>query len=1259
MSVPLVFFAADNPNTAASADSNKEAVVPADGSYTINALLLKAGTTTASMAQTYFDKQADLTVTNGKYSLTLHLTKNKKMISDVSVLVGDDSKAAVVTSTGDQSEDLTFAINNLTDVTTLSMTIHPIPTMNMVQKVDVQPALDSLTPVQANEDVTNSSNTKDSSATAASSASSVESATSTDTNTTATTEQTNTDGTTSSTTDTSNNNNEETDPVVTLPTNPITNTNPATTPSTTDESDTSLTQSPLFDPANLSDGTYQVPVSILKTGTQTASLAASYFSDNATVVVSDNATKITVTLHVIKNASLITAFAIGDNQAAISNQTTTSEDLTFNVASQFSNSIVTASMSITIPVLNTVMNESADLSFASALYVKPTQTGSSDNPTTPVNGDDNKTGTSTASDFDSAKLADGSYEVPMTVLKSDSDDPSVSAGFFAPTATVKVSDNATKVTVTLHITKNASTITAFSLVGQDAVVSNQTKDSEDLTFTVDKNFNNAIVTAGMTITIPVLNTKMNQTARVKFATTLYSEQPNTPPTDNRGTTNTGNTTGQPGTTTDNNSSDEPTTADLPTFDPNNLNDGQYKIDATILKSDNDTVSASASFFDPYATVTVSNNTKKIEVTLHVTANASTIEQFALTGKTATVSNKTASSEDLTFTVDNTFKDATVPATMTIKIPVLNTEMNETARVKFGAALYVASATDNSDSGTTTGQPGTPAGEGSSTDTPTTPEDTSGTDTTTTNLPTFDPNNLKDGQYKIATTILKADSNAASVSASFFDPYATVTVSNNTSKIEVTLHVVKNASTIEQFTLAGQPATVTNETSNGEDLTSTVDNTFKDAIMPATMTIKIPVLNTEMNETARVKFGAALYAHTTQTSGGESGTGTTVNQPDPNSGKPQVTNFDPKDPKDGTYSIQAPIMKADDLTQSSAAQKFISKQATVVVSNNGTKIQLLLHLTSGAEYIKSMIIAGQKGTITNKQGDTADLIFNISPTTLLGVGKTEFSLVTPVGSMNESAYIIFNLSHKDIQAYKPAANKATQPADVQTQRGIIDSTKAVQYVPYKVLNSSRSGLLTANNYYTRSAKVVKDSTGFKVFLTVKETAGMVKFTPISINNGGFTNSSHSTTGGQDVWTYAFHIGSVTGLDRPIPAQIMMSVPIAGIANQHFNIWLTLGKTQTGGMDYLNSTSSAALPSSLALVNSSTANKTPTLLTNTPANRKKLAAANKNDANESASENNKLASVKQYPLIAEIAGFSAVALGIIGFAFYKKYRDKRDA
>jgi heme-binding NEAT domain protein len=121
-------------------------------------------------------------------------------------------------------------------------------------------------------------------------------------------------------------------------------------------------QTPTFKAQDLRDGTYEVPYTVKKQGTDQASLANSFFTGSATVVVTDQGQKETVTLHVQKFANMIKAFKIGDQEAQVTNATSTSADLTFAVTADFAKPTVTAAMN----VLN--MDQKADIEFATALF---------------------------------------------------------------------------------------------------------------------------------------------------------------------------------------------------------------------------------------------------------------------------------------------------------------------------------------------------------------------------------------------------------------------------------------------------------------------------------------------------------------------------------------------------------------------------------------------------------------------------------------------------------------------------------------------------------------------------------------------------------------------------------------------------------------------------------------------------------------------------------------------------------------------------
>lgn len=57
---------------------------------------------------------------------------------------------------------------------------------------------------------------------------------------------------------------------------------------------------------------------------------------------------------------------------------------------------------------------------------------------------------------------------------------------------------------------------------------------------------------------------------------------------------------------------------------------------------------------------------------------------------------------------------------------------------------------------------------------------------------------------------------------------------------------------------------------------------------------------------------------------------------------------------------------------------------------------------------------------------------------------------------------------------------------------------------------------------------------------------------SLGAGPIVNTTKTSSGGDDIWTYTFYVADPTVLDNPVAASIRMSVPIANISNQTFSI-----------------------------------------------------------------------------------------------------------
>lgn len=267
-----------------------------------------------------------------------------------------------------------------------------------------------------------------------------------------------------------------------------------------------------------------------------------------------------------------------------------------------------------------------------------------------------------------------------------------------------------------------------------------------------------------------------------------------------------------------------------------------------------------------------------------------------------------------------------------------------------------------------------------------------------------------------------------------------------------------------------------------------------------------------------------------------------------------------------------IMKSSDPTQQSASAGFFAKQVTI--KQDGNDYLITFTLSSGNGYIKSMTLNGEQPTATTANGDTGTYTYKVSAAVLAkGSATLAFALQTPLGAMNETALAVFPGTGKSTSDVVNDTAKATtdEPVTLTSNGPVIDTTKEVQDVEYEVLNAAKSGVSEANAYYTHTARVTKSGSGYNVTLTVKIKSGIVSFTPLSVGAGPIVNTTKTSSGGDDIWTYTFYVADPTVLDNPVAASIRMSVPIANISNQTFSIWLVFGKTATNTRSYLDSLS----------------------------------------------------------------------------------------
>lgn len=447
----------------------------------------------------------------------------------------------------------------------------------------------------------------------------------------------------------------------------------------------------------------------------------------------------------------------------------------------------------------------------------------------------------------------------------------------------------------------------------------------------------------------------------------------------------------------------------------------------------------------------------------------------------------------------------------------------------------------------------------------------------------------------ATFWKSSDPNSQSVAQNYLNTDAKLTQANGKTQVIIT---TKNGGgqNIQKMQIKGGSAAQIQ--TNGNESTLTFDLPNLDGTYTIEMTIdtKVPILGNQgiMTESAIMKVDLSKLGTTTSSSSSATSSSVTSNSStssssvsvsssatssSSNTSSSTTTQSVPAN-NDQSVNRSLSIRKTTNINEESASASFFGPQ--IVFRPEGDHYLAIITLTSGEQYVKTMQFAGKSPSqITNLGPDSAAYTYQVSKQTMIdGQGVLTFDLTTPLGEMHQTAI-----------AYYPANGQATPTSNANsitattspfgtvnssssnimtaTSGQVIDPNQDVQDIAYEVLNESRSGLSEANNYYTRTAHVVKSGSGYNVTMTVKVKAGIVTFVPVSVGVGQITSQSHTTSGGEDVWTFTFHINSADDLNNPVAGQIKMTVPMVGISGRLFNIWYVFGKTSVSGASYLSS------------------------------------------------------------------------------------------
>lgn len=290
---------------------------------------------------------------------------------------------------------------------------------------------------------------------------------------------------------------------------------------------------------------------------------------------------------------------------------------------------------------------------------------------------------------------------------------------------------------------------------------------------------------------------------------------------------------------------------------------------------------------------------------------------------------------------------------------------------------------------------------------------------------------------------------------------------------------------------------------------------------------------------------------------------------------------------GMLLLQTQTVKADDYTvdmtllktgtaDKSAASSFI-KQATITV-NDDQVTQVAVHVNSDSQaakaflamaqattsqVVKSVSLQGVKGQKANasKDGNSFDLLFD-KKTYLLkaNLGVLTVDLAMNGSVFSEKADYYFAPWQEGVKKTGTSRTENNQSASQSSQKTAAKKQVAKpakkqkattpNSLSYRVYKSDRSGLSIADGYYTHQAAVAKKGSRYLVTMTVKVKSELATFTPVNMNGQAVVNQRHYQQGGYDYWQYGFYMDDLA--KKQLSGQIKMSVPIANISNQLFNV-----------------------------------------------------------------------------------------------------------
>lgn len=286
--------------------------------------------------------------------------------------------------------------------------------------------------------------------------------------------------------------------------------------------------------------------------------------------------------------------------------------------------------------------------------------------------------------------------------------------------------------------------------------------------------------------------------------------------------------------------------------------------------------------------------------------------------------------------------------------------------------------------------------------------------------------------------------------------------------------------------------------------------------------------------------------------------------------------------DGTYTVPVNYVMPGTSISSSMTKKYLAQTATVVVKDGTDQVSIGVN-ASDSDFAKilSMSVGDNSAFSRNAltfttHNEPKSLVgtyaIQILPTTIMHP-QSEFQFTWPADTTNSngansqsdassaSDSITSETSTSDGEGDTKApsldSNKDNNSTSDSTSASQITNNEKITNLTYEVLQADKKSKSAADQYYTHTAKVEKQSDGtYKITMEVKyaKDSGMTAkgFVPLTANGTKVSDISYGTDGNYYTASFSFNVPSLSVLNNLVKGTIHVTVPTMSISSD-FDIY----------------------------------------------------------------------------------------------------------